>query len=502
MTDDLNSSDDCASNTRMNEVCAAEPTLCSEEDTVQYDAFNGRPLVEILELQIDRANKRDRDKDDEEQWILVERDGKRLKGKFEVTVSSVEKLPKQFALAKLLHTHQITNITRVKYVSPYKVLFYFEDDKSAERLITCEELQKLGWRCHKPLEVSVSYGIIRDVELDLNEKIILETIKSSYKLLAVKRLKRRNADGTGWIESETVRLAFKGPTLPSSIKIHGIAVRVDPYVFPVTQCSRCWRFGHSLRACPTLKIVCPKCTKNHANCEVTTFTCINCGGNHHALDRICQAYRKEKIIRDKMAQFNCAYRKASMMYVPPTFNLESKNSAPVTRQDPTLPEPQGPSPPFVPAEMSYASALKKPSAPTNYNEIAGTSAGIYTEEVLPNLALPQRSLQNSKTKRKRNKHRYITEDIDMSDQSSDAIRENKTTGLSETRDKTNEEKRRTRISGLTFKQLLDKLKSIIFSDEYEDIKAKFKHGISLFMEWMTTSVIQYLCDLPFKFNLI
>ncbi|CAG4968997.1 unnamed protein product [Parnassius apollo] len=52
----------------------------------------------------------------------------------------------------------------------------FENAGSAEELINCKPLQDLGWRCQKPLEVVISYGVIKNVELDLSKKDMLEVI--------------------------------------------------------------------------------------------------------------------------------------------------------------------------------------------------------------------------------------------------------------------------------------------------------------------------------------
>ncbi|CAG4983128.1 unnamed protein product [Parnassius apollo] len=151
----------------------------------------------------------------------------------------------------------------------------------------------------------------------MTEKEMLEVISSDCELIGVKRLKRRKTDGKGWEDNESIRLQFKGLSLPASVYIYGMKINVNPYVFPVTQCSRCWRFGHSLRVCPSKKIVCPKCGKGHANCEITTFRCINCIGTHMSLDRSCPIFIKEKRLRSLMAEFNCSYKKALQIYIPP-----------------------------------------------------------------------------------------------------------------------------------------------------------------------------------------
>ncbi|CAG4979243.1 unnamed protein product [Parnassius apollo] len=57
----------------------------------------------------------------------------------------------------------------------------------------------------RPFELGLSYGVIKNIELDLSEKVLLESISCSIEVANVKRLKRRKqGDGeSGWTESES-----------------------------------------------------------------------------------------------------------------------------------------------------------------------------------------------------------------------------------------------------------------------------------------------------------
>ncbi|XP_061716301.1 uncharacterized protein LOC133524348 [Cydia pomonella] len=73
-----------------------------------------------------------------------------------------------------------------------------------------------------------------------------------------------------------------------------------------------------VRLCPANRPICPKCGKNHENCEKIDFTCSNCGGRHMALSKNCPIYIRERKIRDLMSEFNCSYKRALTLYVPPS----------------------------------------------------------------------------------------------------------------------------------------------------------------------------------------
>lgn len=277
----------------------------------------------------DRMSKRLRE-DSEGEWSTVGQRDKRLKDgeKVEIYITCNEKLPKQFSLAKIFKEQNITNIIRVKYLNPYKVRVDLTSEVSAEKLEKCQKFIDMNWRIQKALEKSYSYGIIKDIDLEITNDEILNKITCPHtaQLVAVSRLNRRNLNEYGWIPCETVRLCFKGSFVPAYVNVDDMRIKVEKYVFPVSQCSRCWKYGHTIKKCPSSKIVCPKCGKNHANCETEEFNCINCSGKHMALSKkVCPVFLKEKKLRDLMAEFNCTYRKALEMYVQPDEPIQEKN---------------------------------------------------------------------------------------------------------------------------------------------------------------------------------
>lgn len=303
-----------------------EPVVQADYDDVCDDNSIDNIYEDIMQIESEehtiesgRQSKRLREEESEEAWTQVKNRRERIKdirGIVEISITSTEKFPKQFALAKLFKSQNITEISRVKYINPYKIIIEMKGEENAENLLKCDHLINLGWRFQRPLEVGLSYGVIKNIELELAEKDLIESITSTCEIANVKRLKRRADVEVGWVDSESVRVGFRGPLLPAYIYIYDMQVRVEPYLFPVTQCSRCWRFGHTIRMCPSKRVYCPKCGGKHENCDTTTYKCLNCTKNHMTLNRKCPEYIKEKKMREIMAEFNVSYRKAITMYVP------------------------------------------------------------------------------------------------------------------------------------------------------------------------------------------
>ncbi|XP_045455300.1 uncharacterized protein LOC123664980 [Melitaea cinxia] len=262
--------------------------------------------------------------------------------------------------------------------------------------------EEMGWRFQRPFEVGLSYGVIKDIELDITEEDLIKSISCTTDVINVKRLQRKNKDDIGWSDCEKIRVGFKGSSLPTYIYIFDMKVRVEPYVFPVTQCSNCWRYGHTRKMCPSLKSYCPKCGGKHDSCDITVYRCINCNENHMALDRTCPVYIKERRIRDIMAEFNCSYRKAMDIYVPP--------SSPARYNESTLQNP---------TSISDNVALTSNAHPTtSYAHIASKNLPNTSQVVEENLSEQGPSLK--KRRKNRRKSSYVEEaftennsDLDM-----------------------------------------------------------------------------------------
>lgn len=233
----------------------------------------------------------------------------RSEDEIEVCITSLQILPKQMALAKLLKTEKIDNILKIKYKSPYKVVIQVQNKNEAEKIIKCRQLADIGCRCQILSELNLSYGVVKGVDLETEDKDMLEIFQTDVEIVSIIRLKRLDTQGK-WVNSETIRICFNNPTIPEYVYAYSCRFKVERYVFPVTQCSGCWKFGHPVKFCPTTKIKCPKCGDNHVNCETTDIKCLNCKGNHIVLDKACPHFLREKRIRIIMSEKNLTYRKA------------------------------------------------------------------------------------------------------------------------------------------------------------------------------------------------
>lgn len=428
------------------------------------------------------AKKRHREEEQDDDWISVQNRKERRReerGLVEIRVTSKEPFPKQFALAKLFKNQNICDIHRVKYVNPYKIIVEVNGERSAELLSTCEHLLEMGWRFQRPLEVGLSYGVIKHIELDLSEDELLKSITGVTEVVNVKRLKRRHHEGEGgWVNCESVRVGFRGSSLPSYVFIYDLKVNVEPYVFPVTQCSRCWRFGHTIKMCPSKRVFCPKCGGKHDNCSSNIYKCINCTKNHMSLSRDCPVYIKERKIRNIMAEFNVSYRKAVTMYVPlPPTDSELERSPERTQLS---------SSPAIAITQDLTSEITTQKKLT-YAQ-AASSAPLTIER--NNKKRENSDVQGRKQKKKKGK-KTETEDFQeykMSTDSEEDVCEN-------SENEQSKKKRRGTEGYVPFFMLLKQLKNIFCRSNmsWEDKIIKI---IQLCGEWIITLILENMSNLP------
>lgn len=306
------------------------------EQQIEYIASNlndGVVMIESSQVVEKRPRQESEELEQEEAFSIVNRRSKQLRrslsalendlhitknidsvqDKYEVCVSSKELLPRQIALAKLLRSQNIQHIHKIKFKSPYKVLISFNSKDEAEKLMKCDKMQELDYKCYMTSEAHFCYGVVKGIDLELDLKEVQKALNCESEIISMRRLKRQTKEHQ-WVDSEAVRICFKSKTLPKYVRGYGCQFDVEIYNYPVSQCSGCWRFGHLIKQCPTKKIFCPKCGLKHPNCMVTDFCCINCKGKHMAFDKKCPKFLKEKQIREIMSKETCDYKKALLLY--------------------------------------------------------------------------------------------------------------------------------------------------------------------------------------------
>ena len=169
--------------------------------------------------------------------------------------------------------------------------------KASDRLLKRDGTSVIG--C--PIRVSVHKGlnsckgVIRCRELaDLSEAEIKSELQSQG-VCDVHRVTVRK--GSDRVPTNTYFVTFALSTLPESIKVGYLRVKVSLYVPSPIRCFQCNRFGHLSKFCKNEK-TCARCAKTaHEGECASSAVCVNCKGGHSASSKECPVWKVEAEIQ-------------------------------------------------------------------------------------------------------------------------------------------------------------------------------------------------------------
>ncbi|XP_071641713.1 uncharacterized protein [Temnothorax longispinosus] len=190
----------------------------------------------------------------------------------------------------------------------------FKNDEEANRCI-----ERLNKEYKDKLQVYIDNrsryckGVIADWPYSIEE--LWENLVRKDNILQLevmkKRIYNREMKKIEIKETDNIIITIKGSKLPERFSIfEGFgSLKVRPYVEPVSQYFRCFKYGHFKNNCKS-KDLCGRCGSTaHGPCDFG-YKCVNCKGKHRATDRKCPIYVKNKEIKIAMAKNNATYTEA------------------------------------------------------------------------------------------------------------------------------------------------------------------------------------------------
>ena len=142
-------------------------------------------------------------------------------------------------------------------------------------------------------------AVIEDVDKDLSDEEMTTSIQTQFPRAKARRFINKYGP------THCVLITFNSKedlerAKNSRIHISDITFRVRPYEARKTlvQCYNCYGFRHIAAHCRK-KTTCPYCGQNHAEADclikkdmlTDQYKCINCKGNHTAIDKNCDQYK-------------------------------------------------------------------------------------------------------------------------------------------------------------------------------------------------------------------
>lgn len=161
-------------------------------------------------------------------------------------------------------------------------------------------------------ELSEKY-IFDNLEIRTVERFGMDS--GNTQLLEVRRFTKPDGQN-GRVNIDLVQLTFSGRRLPSRVCLNKIIFPVKPFIERISQCTKCWRFGHLTKSCRRSKAVCYKCGSTHDGiCERSTI-CINCSKFHDAKYQYC----------DTRVRLNKEAKEKAYERLPSEYNLGGPRS--------------------------------------------------------------------------------------------------------------------------------------------------------------------------------
>ena len=225
------------------------------------------------------------------------------------------------------------NIVDIKSVGINRVKVIFKSYEIANKLINHDLLAAYGLIAYIPKFYTHKKGIIKMVDTYFDESYLMNAIQSKVKVVEVKRMMRRITDSDNTsklVPRQIIIVTFLGNNLPANIQINLVNFIVEPYIYPVVQCHKCLRYGHTAKLCKGNQ-KCKKCTKtydeNHI-CESDSPYCIHCKSeDHSSISKMCPIYKKQNNIKRIMAVENLSFKEAEKIENNPSYAKIATNNS-------------------------------------------------------------------------------------------------------------------------------------------------------------------------------
>ncbi|KAK5641935.1 hypothetical protein RI129_010482 [Pyrocoelia pectoralis] len=208
-----------------------------------------------------------------------------------------------------------------------RVKVIFKSYKVANSLINHESITKHDLVGYIPKFFTHRKGIIKMVDTYFETEFLKNNIQSPVKVTEVQRMVRKvvQSDGSHEIRPrQMIIVTFVGDTIPANVQINLVNFPVEPYIYPVVQCLKCFRYGHIQKLCRSKERKCKTCAKVHEdgiNCEENDVFCVNCKSNDHpSISRNCPVYSTQLQIKKVMSAGKTTFKEAEALVKNPAYN--------------------------------------------------------------------------------------------------------------------------------------------------------------------------------------
>ena len=192
----------------------------------------------------------------------------------------------------------IGTVDSIKKLKTDQLLIETNRKTISDKILKLTEFSNLKVSATPHPSLNSSKGVIRCPDLSgISDEEILKEL-TPQEVSGVRRISFSKDNNR--IPTNTLVLTFSNPTLPKTIKVGYLVVKVAVYIPNPLRCFDCQKFGHHESKCKSPIWRCGKCGvdadfHNEQSCP-NELKCVNCNGPHESRSRECPEWKKEKEI--------------------------------------------------------------------------------------------------------------------------------------------------------------------------------------------------------------
>lgn len=222
-------------------------------------------------------------------------------------------------VGRFLKNRNTNGIINLIKIGKNRIKLMLNNRSTANSIVKDETLKDNNLKAFIPSSHIQKIGIIRNIEMDLSKEELMASIvtKNNIKVIDCFRFNRYDKTEKKAYPTATVKVTFRGQKLPEEVEIYGVKIKVQQFVFKVTQCFNCYMFGHTSKNCKR-GMRCGSCgedlkEKNTDKCKKQK-KCVNCKLEHESYNKDCQERRRQQLINKAIATENLSYSEADKKY--------------------------------------------------------------------------------------------------------------------------------------------------------------------------------------------
>lgn len=211
------------------------------------------------------------------------------------TPTETNSFPKKPVLLKKNLDSAVTSpnlIASCTHTRQGKLAIQTSDIDTAIELSNLNNLLDIEAKCEIYLENICSRFLLHDIPIDLNLSDLASELY--YNDFIVQNIRRFTKKGS-LTPTETCLITIYGTSIPEELKLFYTVVHPSTFYDRPRQCSKCYKYNHSVKNCSSTTPICIRCGEDHpsTSCSNNVLHCVNCKGDHSADHQQCPSRIEE-----------------------------------------------------------------------------------------------------------------------------------------------------------------------------------------------------------------